>query len=207
MPRRFGFDDAGLGFDLGPFAPNNPESEVVAAASFGAASFAASVTVREPARHEVTAAGTYGAATSTAVIYRRLPVTAAGTYGAVTYADVAVAVREPTRRSVTAAVTRVAFLSSLQVSVREPTRHAVEANRSTGAATYADVEVLRTDLLQLSDFPNANLDFDWLALLERSTAAPNLYLGVPRNGFDVPLAGELGMSDDEGTDYTYTARQ
>ena len=177
MPRRFGFDDAGLGFDLGPFAPNSPpESEVVAAASYGAASFAVSVVIREPTRRAVTVAGP--------------------TYAAATYASVSVSVGEPARRAVTAAVTRGAAVPSVQVSVREPTRHEVEVSRSTGAATYT-AAVLRTDLLQLSDFPNPDLDFDWLALLERSTSAPDLYLGVPRNGFDTPLAGEVGMSDDE----------
>ena len=100
------------------------------------------------------------------------------------------------RHAVTAAVTLGAFLSSLTVNTRVPVRHAVTASRGSGAVTYT-AAALRTDLLQLADFPNPNLDFDWLALLERSTSAPDLYLGVPRNGFDTPLDGEVGMSADE----------
>ena len=63
MTTRFGFDDAGVGFDQAPFASIYADVLIEAGKTLPAFSTSATVQTRTPTRHAITAAKTFPAFT------------------------------------------------------------------------------------------------------------------------------------------------
>ena len=160
MTTRFGFDDAGVGFDQAPFASIYADIEVQAGKTMPA--FSASVTLSKDRRlHvEVTAAATFPAFSGTATVQSRMAVrnelTADKTFPSFT-ATATVQTRVPIRHTVQATLSLPAFTATATVQKRTVARVELTANRTFPAIT-ATADVLtrtpdRNEIQATSTFP------------------------------------------------------
>ena len=157
MTTRFGFDDAGVGFDQAPFASIYADKLLEAGKTLPAFSTSVTLQTRTPTRHEIQAVKTFPAASHTATVDDRTPtrhaIAAAATFNALT-ATAMVQNRAPTRHVITAAKTFPSATSTVAVNsespltatatfpaitttatlgTRTPNRHSVEAMGTFGA--------------------------------------------------------------------------
>ena len=90
MTTRFGFDDAGVGFDQAPFASIYADVLIEAGKTLPAFSTSATVQKRAPTRNELTASQTFPASSSTTALQSddrlRKPLAASATFLAFSYA-------------------------------------------------------------------------------------------------------------------------
>ena len=75
MTTRFGFDDAGVGFDQAAFASTYADVLLEAGATFPAFTTSATLQTRTPTRHEIQASKTFPAVTATTTIHSESPLT------------------------------------------------------------------------------------------------------------------------------------
>ena len=142
MPTRFGFDNAGRGFDQAPFGSIFEYRAVEADKTLSALSSSVSVQLRTPVRQEIQSSGTFGAPSATVAVQlaQRHAVTAFTTFAAPS-ATTSVQLRTPARAGVQASTTLGAVASAVVVNLRTAGRLEVQADTALGSlATTAVVQ-------------------------------------------------------------------
>ena len=182
---RFGFDSAGVGFDLARFTPGTytaqdilrgisngdrfilafarpiPRRLIQASRTFGAGSASVDVETRVPSRHAITAAGAFHAHTPTVTVLVRTAVRIAMTLTPVAFvahaATVAVQARAPPRIAITASGAFGGHTATVPVRIRESARIPITASRSFGSHT-STVQIQSRTVARISIAANRTFD-------------------------------------------------
>ena len=169
---RFGFDSAGVGFDLARFTPGTytaqdilrgisngdrfilafarpiPRRLIQASRTFGAGSATVDVETRVPTRHAITAAAAFPVHSASVTVLVRTAVRIAITLTPIAFvahtATVAVQARAPPRIAITASGAFGGHTATVQVRIRESARIPITASRSFGSQTSTALIQSRT---------------------------------------------------------------